>query len=101
MGTVVNTGTAEVTQPPAPPASAAPPARRRFRAPGETNAAGYLFLAPALLLIGVFFFSHQRLWIVVEDGNVYMGGDANRNRLGFEDRAKRLAELIRQPQSAG
>jgi cytochrome c biogenesis protein len=59
------------------------------------------FTILCLTLIGVFFFSHQRLWIVVEDGNVYMGGDANRNRLGFEDRAKRLAELIRQPQSAG
>jgi cytochrome c biogenesis protein ResB len=59
------------------------------------------FTILCLMLIGVFFFSHQRLWIVVEDGNVYMGGDANRNRLGFEDRAKRLAELIRQPQSAG
>jgi len=54
-----------------------------------------------LMLIAVFFFSHQRLWIVVEDGNVYLGGDANRNRLGFEDRAKKVAELIRQPQTAG
>lgn len=61
--------------------------------------AGFTILC--LTLIGVFFFSHQRLWIVVEDGAVYLGGDANRNRLGFEDRAKRLAELIRQPQSAG
>jgi cytochrome c biogenesis protein len=59
------------------------------------------FTILCLMLIGVFFFSHQRLWIVVEDGNVYLGGDANRNRLGFEDRAKKVAELIRQPQSAG
>jgi len=59
------------------------------------------FTTLCLMLIGVFFFSHQRLWIVVEDGNVYLGGDANRNRLGFEDRAKKVAELIRQPQSAG
>jgi cytochrome c biogenesis protein len=59
------------------------------------------FTLLCLTLIGVFFFSHQRLWIVVEDGNVYLGGDANRNRLGFEDRAKKVAELIRQPQSAG
>jgi len=61
--------------------------------------AGFTILC--LMLIGVFFFSHQRLWIVVEDGNVYLGGDANRNRLGFEDRAKKVAELIRQPQTAG
>jgi len=61
--------------------------------------AGFTILC--LMLIGVFFFSHQRLWIVVEDGNVYLGGDANRNRLGFEDRAKKVAELIREPQTAG
>jgi cytochrome c biogenesis protein ResB len=59
------------------------------------------FTILCLMLIAVFFFSHQRLWIVVEDGNVYLGGDANRNRLGFEDRAKKLAALIREPQSAG
>src|SRR5262245_55694351 len=61
--------------------------------------AGFTILC--MMLIAVFFFSHQRLWIVVEDGNVYLGGDANRNRLGFEDRAKKVAELIRQPQTAG
>lgn len=61
--------------------------------------AGFTILC--LTLIAVFFFSHQRLWIVVEDGNVYLGGDANRNRLGFEDRAKQVAALIREPQSAG
>jgi cytochrome c biogenesis protein len=59
--------------------------------------AGFTILC--LMLIAVFFFSHQRLWIVVEDGNVYLGGDANRNRLGFEDRAKKVAGLIRDPQS--
>jgi cytochrome c biogenesis protein len=61
--------------------------------------AGFTILC--LMLIAVFFFSHQRLWIVVEDGNVYLGGDANRNRLGFEDRAKKVAALIREPQPAG
>lgn len=61
--------------------------------------AGFTILC--LTLIAVFFFSHQRLWIVVEEGNVYIGGDANRNRLGFEDRAKKVAALIREPQSAG
>jgi cytochrome c biogenesis protein len=59
--------------------------------------AGFAILC--LTLVGVFFFSHQRLWIVVEDGNVYLGGNANRNRLGFEDRAKKVIALIRQPQS--
>src|SRR5215813_3695770 len=61
--------------------------------------AGFTILC--LTLIAVFFFSHQRLWIVVEDGNVYVGGDANRNRLGFEDRAKKVAALIRESQPAG
>lgn len=52
------------------------------------------FVLLCLMLIAVFFFSHQRLWIVVEDGKAYLGGDANRNRLGFEDRAKKVAALI-------
>lgn len=59
---------------------------------------GFTILCLALLL--VFFFSHQRLWLVVEDNNVYVGGDANRNRLSFEDRAKRLIALIREPKTA-
>jgi hypothetical protein len=37
------------------------------------------------------------MWIVIEDGNVYLGGAANRNRLGFEDRAKKIIALIRNP----
>jgi cytochrome c biogenesis protein len=61
--------------------------------------AGFTILC--LTLVAVFFFSHQRLWIVVEDGNAYLGGDANRNRLGFEDRAKKVAALIREAPSAG
>jgi cytochrome c biogenesis protein len=53
-----------------------------------------------LALIGVFFFSHQRLWIVVEDGTVYLGGNSNRNQLGFEDCAKKVVALIREPWTA-
>lgn len=48
-----------------------------------------------LTLILTFFFAHQRLWIVVEDGRAYLGGEANRNRLGFEDRMRRIAARIR------
>ena len=58
------------------------------------------FTILCLTLIFVFFFSHQRLWLVVEDGNVYVGGDSNRNKLSFEDRAKRLIALIREPKAA-
>jgi cytochrome c biogenesis protein len=57
------------------------------------------FTILCLTLIGIFFFSHQRLWIVVEDGKATIGGDSNRNRLGFEDRAKRLIALIHDPSS--
>ncbi|HMV46408.1 MAG TPA: cytochrome c biogenesis protein ResB [Blastocatellia bacterium] len=58
------------------------------------------FTILCLMLIGVFFFSHQRLWIVIEDGAVHAGGDANRNRLSFEDRAKKVLALIREPKVA-
>jgi cytochrome c biogenesis protein len=58
------------------------------------------FAILCLTLIAVFFFSHQRLWIVIEDGKVFLGGDANRNRLGFEDRAKKVLALIREPRNA-
>jgi cytochrome c biogenesis protein len=51
-------------------------------------------------LIGVFFFSHQRFWIVVEDGVIYLGGNSNRNRIGFEACAKKLVVLIREPWKA-
>jgi cytochrome c biogenesis protein len=58
------------------------------------------FTILCLTLMAVFFFSHQRLWIVVEDGKVTLGGDANRNRLSFEDRVKRVAAFIQTGQKA-
>jgi cytochrome c biogenesis protein len=58
------------------------------------------FTILCLTLIAVFFFSHQRLWIVIEDGQIFLGGNANRNRLGFEDRAKKVMALIREPRNA-
>jgi cytochrome c biogenesis protein len=53
----------------------------------------------ALTLVNVFFFSHQRIWAIVEDGangnyQVTMGGNTNRNRLAFEGRFKRLANTL-------
>jgi cytochrome c biogenesis protein len=53
----------------------------------------------ALTLFGVFFFSHQRVWAIVEEteaGNfeVVMGGDTNRSKLNFEDRFKRMTSSI-------
>jgi cytochrome c biogenesis protein len=54
-----------------------------------------------LTLCAVFFFSHQRVWSLVEeraDGkgfDVVLGGNTNRNKLGFEDRFKRLVTEIK------
>ncbi|HEY6189770.1 MAG TPA: cytochrome c biogenesis protein ResB [Pyrinomonadaceae bacterium] len=52
-----------------------------------------------LTLGAVFFFSHQRVWALVEkraEGGyeVVLGGNSNRNKLGFEDRFKRLVAAI-------
>ncbi|HEX8921279.1 MAG TPA: cytochrome c biogenesis protein ResB, partial [Pyrinomonadaceae bacterium] len=57
------------------------------------------FALLGLTLIAVFFFSHQRVWALVEDnaqGNyeVVMGGNTNRNRLAFETRFKRLTNTL-------
>jgi cytochrome c biogenesis protein len=49
----------------------------------------------------VFFFSHQRVWSLIEerkDGrgfDIVLGGNTNRNKLGFEDRFKRLVNEIK------
>jgi cytochrome c biogenesis protein len=50
-------------------------------------------------LIFVFFFSHKRIWAMVEkneDGRleVVLAGEANRNHLGFEDKFKKIADSL-------
>ncbi len=57
------------------------------------------FVLLALTLCAVFFFSHQRVWAHIEElgGNdfeVTLGGNTNRNWNGFEDRFKRLVNII-------
>ena len=52
-----------------------------------------------LTLCSVFFFSHQRVWAAIdekEEGKfeVAIGGNTNRNKLGFDDRFKKLLEVI-------
>jgi cytochrome c biogenesis protein len=59
-----------------------------------------------LTLIAVFFFSHQRVWALIEEQavgdydaiqgkyEVVMGGNTNRNRLAFETRFKRLINVL-------
>jgi cytochrome c biogenesis protein len=62
--------------------------------PGKTP----FYVGGALLILtlaGVFFFSHQRVWAIVEARGpkryeVVLGGHTNRNKLGFEDRFKKL-----------
>jgi cytochrome c biogenesis protein len=62
--------------------------------PGSTVVyVGFLLLA--LTLIHVFFSSHQRVWALIEEKGVgayevVMGGNTNRNQLGFGDRFKKL-----------
>jgi cytochrome c biogenesis protein len=50
-------------------------------------------------LVFVFFFSHRRVWAVVEerDGRtqVVLGGNANRNHIGFEDKFKKIVEELK------
>ena len=71
------------------------------RDPGKTT-----FYVGGLLLIltlcAVFFFSHQRVWARVEEraeGSagfaVVLGGNTNRNKLGFEDRFKKTCQAIK------
>jgi cytochrome c biogenesis protein len=53
-----------------------------------------------ITLVAVFFFSHQRVWAVVEkDPNngtqVVIGGDSNRNRNAFADKIDRLKTTVR------
>ncbi len=45
-------------------------------------------------LVFVFFFSHKRIWAIVEDGRIVLGGNANRNHIGFEEKFKRIASEL-------
>lgn len=61
--------------------------------PGRTPVyMGFVLLI--LSLCGVFFFSHQRVWAVIESNGkgsrIYFGGNTNRNRPAFEGRFKML-----------
>jgi cytochrome c biogenesis protein len=65
--------------------------------PGRTPVyIGFTLLVIALS--GVFFFSHQRMWAVIEpSGNgskVYFGGNTNRNRPAFEGRFNSLVQSV-------
>jgi ResB protein required for cytochrome c biosynthesis len=66
--------------------------------PGRTPVyIGFVLLLIALC--GVFFFSHQRVWAVIEpsgshtEGKLYIGGNVNRNRQAYEDTFNRMVSL--------
>lgn len=58
---------------------------------------GFLLLCAALC--AVFFFSHQRVWVVVESegtgSKVYLGGNTNRNKPAFEGRFNSINEAVK------
>jgi cytochrome c biogenesis protein len=70
------------------------------RDPGTTIfyvGSGMLFLA----LSAVFFFSHQRVWAIVEEKDMYaktfsvvLGGNTNRNVVALEDKFNKLLQAI-------
>jgi len=51
-----------------------------------------------LALCGVFFFSHQRVWAVIEPNGIgsqiHFGGNTNRNRPAFEGRFNSLVQSV-------
>ncbi|MEK6284300.1 MAG: cytochrome c biogenesis protein ResB [Acidobacteriota bacterium] len=65
--------------------------------PGRTPVyIGFTLLIMALC--GVFFFSHQRAWAVIEPNGggskIYFGGNTNRNRPAFEGRFNSLVQSV-------
>src|SRR3989440_4606222 len=57
------------------------------------------FTMLGMTLVGVIFFSHVRVWALVEEKesgafDVVLGGNTNRNLLGFVDRCKKLVASI-------
>lgn len=81
MGTVAGTDTAEVVTG-HPTGDFAEARRPRRRPPGEATAAGWLFVLPALVLIGVFFFLPvlASLALSFTDFDIYAVGDADNAR---------------------
>ena len=49
-------------------------------------------------LMFVFFFSHKRVWALIENRNgkteIVFGGNANRNHLGFEEKFKKIVHDV-------
>jgi cytochrome c biogenesis protein len=57
------------------------------------------FVMLSLTLVGVFLFAHQRVWAIVEPREagrfeIVFGGNTNRNKIGFEDRFKKIVKTV-------
>ncbi|MET0395620.1 MAG: sugar ABC transporter permease [Longimicrobiaceae bacterium] len=94
MAGIADTGTSEVAAAaPAGAALAGAPRRGRLRPPGEDNRAAWVFLAPALALIGVFFFLPvvAALALSFTDFDIYAIGDPGNARfVGLRNYAQLL-----------
>ncbi|HEY5514098.1 MAG TPA: cytochrome c biogenesis protein ResB [Geomonas sp.] len=63
-----------------------------------------VWLGCLLMVVGVycaFFLSHRRVWVLVKDGEVVIGGNANKNPAGFELYFDRLVQKIKDELSPG
>jgi cytochrome c biogenesis protein len=63
-----------------------------------------VWLGCLLMVIGVycaFFLSHRRVWVLVKDGEVVIGGNTNKNPAGFELAFDRLVQKIKGELSPG
>ncbi len=63
------------------------------------------FILLTLTLAAVFLFAHQRVWARIEPRGagqfeVFIGGNTNRNKLGFEDRFRKLVNAVGSRQMA-
>lgn len=63
------------------------------------------FLMLFLTLVGVFFFSHQRVWAAIEEGpdgvNVVLAGNTSRNQNSFDEKFGRFVKSLRKSDSGG
>ena len=57
-----------------------------------------VWLGCLLMVVGVyvaFFMSHRRVWVLVKDGELLIGGNANKNPAGFELAFDRLVQRVK------
>jgi cytochrome c biogenesis protein len=56
------------------------------------------YLGGGLLMLSlclVFFFAHQRIWAIVENGEIMLGGNVNRNEISFKDKFEKIVRELR------